>query len=35
MFTPLGTAVTSGSGSGGGAAAQVDFFLVLVVCHFF
>ena len=25
MFTPLGTAVTSGSGSGGGAAAQVDF----------
>jgi hypothetical protein len=34
MFTPLGTAVTSGSGSGGGAAAQVDFFLVLVVCHF-
>ena len=25
MFTPLGTAVASGSGSGGDAAAQVDF----------
>ena len=36
IFTPLGTAVTSGSGSGGGAAVQVDFLGGgVVVCHFF